>query len=873
MSDCPPEPWAKLRREDDPEPGRHGARGIGRVKTWCALIDHSADVAAVFSAILTVPVVAARVAQVAELPCLDPILAARFGVLAAMHDFGKANHGFRNRWNPTAPSVGHVTEAFDGLKRIGVRERLWTVLPIKIVLSWGHSAAPLLMALGHHGYPLQPDAAELPDGSLWSTTPHYDPVASLAQLGAAIQEWYPEAFGPADSFPPRPRLLHLASGLLTLADWIASDETIIPLSPVGEIEGPDRFARIRVQAPGILRRIGFDPSGSRFALSAVPAFSTISPHFPTPVQAEAGTIGQEKITVLESETGSGKTEAALFRFARLFQAGAVDGLYFALPTRVAATALYHRVEEAIARLWPAKETRPAVVLAVPGQGRIEDQGLEGPAGGVDRWTEEGRTMPWAASRPKKFLAGTIAVGTIDQALLAIIKAKHAHLRLANITRHLLVVDEVHASDLYMEIILSKLLRFHQAAGGHALLLSATLGARARTNLLGSRSLPSLAEAAAAPYPALTSDTVPAPRGIVWTGREKRVTLTLSSGIGEPQAIASHAADAARSGAKVLVIRNTRRDAIATFEAIRRLDPEVPVFRCSGVPTLHHGRFAREDRVQLDRAIENAIGKNRPEGALVVIGTQTLEQSLDIDADMLVTDLCPADVLLQRIGRLHRHQRPRPAGYESPRALVLAPEDLASLIRKPAHGLGANDRYIQPYPDLVCLEATLRLVREEPIWTIPAMNRLLVELTTHPDATGPLGDQLVAAQPVWTEAMNRRFGHTFVHKSEAARVILPTEKGFDDPEAYFGSDSDAATRLGARDLLVELPEPVIGPFRLPVATFAVPYYWWSDKIDGAGDMNPDVLKLADGSWRIKIQRAVFQYNALGLRPLPADNPTI
>jgi hypothetical protein len=105
------------------------------------------------------------------------------------------------------------------------------------------------------------------------------------------------------------------------------------------------------------------------------------------------------------------------------------------------------------------------------------QNAGNPNPSCDVWANEreNREQVWAASRPKKYLAGTIAVGTIDQALLATTKAKHAHLRLSCLTRSLLVVDEVHASDRYMETLLGALLRFHQRAGGHALLLSATLG--------------------------------------------------------------------------------------------------------------------------------------------------------------------------------------------------------------------------------------------------------------------------------------------------------------------------------------------------------------------------------------------------------------
>ena len=119
------------------------------------------------------------------------------------------------------------------------------------------------------------------------------------------------------------------------------------------------------------------------------------------------------------------------------------------------------------------------------------------------------------------------------------------------------------------------------------------------------------------------------------------------------AVAERALHAARDGAKVLVVRNTVGYAIATQQALEELasgdEDRALLFSCRGVPTLHYGRFAAVDRRLLDREVEGCLGKGRRAGGLVVVGTQTLEQSLDIDADFLMTDLCPVDVLLQRIG--------------------------------------------------------------------------------------------------------------------------------------------------------------------------------------------------------------------------------
>jgi CRISPR-associated endonuclease/helicase Cas3 len=213
---------------------------------------------------------------------------------------------------------------------------------------------------------------------------------------------------------------------------------------------------------------------------------------PTLLQAFMGKIvasaDENRLLIAEAETGSGKTEVALKRFFDLFAAGEVEGLYFALPTRVAAKEIYNRVFESIQNTFPDESKRPSVLLAVPGYARIDGLNPKSILPGIESRFEDStkwqiRERTWAAEIPKRFLAATIAVGTIDQALLSILQVPHAHLRSVCLDRHLLVVDEVHASDPYMRYLLGVLLEQHISIGGHTLLLSATLGESARNELL------------------------------------------------------------------------------------------------------------------------------------------------------------------------------------------------------------------------------------------------------------------------------------------------------------------------------------------------------------------------------------------------------
>ena len=240
------------------------------------------------------------------------------------------------------------------------------------------------------------------------------------------------------------------------------------------------------------------------------------------------------------------------------------------------------------------------------------------------------------------------------------------------------------------------------------------------------------------------------------------------------AVAARALVAARAGAKVLLVRNTVDYAIRTQQAVEEVSEaseDVLLLSVNGIPTLHHGRFAAIDRVLLDDEIERRLGRGRPSGGFVVVGTQTLEQSLDIDADLLITDLCPADVLLQRIGRLHRHRdndASRPEGYDTPHCVVLTPgEDLSPLLSagQNANGLGP---YGGVYRNLHILEATRRLVDEHPQWRIPEMNRELVERATHPEALDAITAELGEA---WKEhAISAEGGHIADVQTARGHVI-------------------------------------------------------------------------------------------------------
>ena len=703
---------------------------------------HCMDVAAVFARLLRLPVLRSRLETAANAQ-LDAVQCARLSALVFLHDIGKLHPGFQAKGWPRAswpgPKRGHLKDGLAFLHLAGRRPEHPFHGAMRRIIEWGDAAGPLLAAaIAHHGRPVErPPNRTLAD---WDSpsSPEYNWRAEARALQDALMRWFAEAFGgSARPLPNEPRFHHAVAGLAALADWIGSDrrffDYVEPFDPAYDVVA-HRRAALAVKTTGL--------DTSKLAARPAPSFKRLT-GFRSPNQAQAvlGAVEIDaQLTILEAETGSGKTEAALWRFLQLFAAGRVSGLYFALPTRAAARQLHGRVVRTMQRVFG--EDAPEPVLAIPGVWRAGDaEGYRLPDWQV-RWDDDRdvNARRWAAEHATRFLSATVAVGTVDQAMLAGLMVKHAHLRGSALARSLLVVDEVRASDSYMTEVLKRLLDGHLAGGGYAILMSATLGARARTRWTNEAE-PDFKTACAAPYPTVWVQGRPrSVRRPADTERSKVVRLEAVPTM-DPGEAARRAMSAAAGGARVLLIRNTVTAAIATWRAALEADGGSLLLQVAGYPALHHGRFAAEDRALLDCAVEAALKPSRdrqPRGC-VVVGTQTLEQSLDIDADFLVTDLCPVDVLLQRIGRLHRHNLPRrPRGFEAARAIVLLPAGGLDRLAKPRfeNGLGAweaGDGIHGVYRDLAGLELTRRLIVKRPEWKIPEMNRALVDGRDPPEA--------------------------------------------------------------------------------------------------------------------------------------------
>lgn len=387
----------------------------GEVLSWHPLEDHCADVAACAEALLRSTLLGRRLAALGGQTELDEGQIQRLAALAAFHDAGKYNVGFQNKARKELPTAGHVAEVaalFDGTSSIA--DRFVDAIGAEEWMAWGEVETVqelFFAAICHHGRPVvtgQPIASWI-----WRPVDGLDPFAGLRRLAERVRSWYPKAFAPGErALPSTPQFQHAFSGLVMLADWLGSDTKFFPYSEPGS---RDRMEFARPQARRAFEQMGLDATPGRASLGTVaPSFDRIFGFAPKGAQIQMAGWHEPpaaaSLTLLEAETGAGKTEAALQRFFHLFHQGEVDGMYFALPTRTAATQIYRRVVDAVRSAFPAEDSRPPVVLAVPGY--LDVDGVEGTRAPLlgpfevlwnDTNAERFRFRAWAAENTKRYL--------------------------------------------------------------------------------------------------------------------------------------------------------------------------------------------------------------------------------------------------------------------------------------------------------------------------------------------------------------------------------------------------------------------------------------------------------------------------------------
>lgn len=690
--------------------------------------------------------------------------------LAALHDLGKTSPAFQlKRQSPSALAAWGFSVAGDRGSDASWHHGRVTAATLGPLLE-AHgvpraSARHLAQVVGgHHGtFPtdlMKADGNPAVGGASWS-------AAREALVAAVLDAFVPGA--PPTAVPADAWSLALA-GFVTVADWIGSNDVYFPYAATLATLGHEPsdlaayLARARQQAHAAISHMSWatPPVDGRAR-----TFHDLFGFTPRPLQEVAESVAAEVagkgLVVVEAPMGEGKTEAALLLAERWISQHALRGAFLGLPTQATSNQLFGRVRAFLEERYPHAGVNTLLLhghAALSAElALLRDAADRLSVRGVALDEAGGAALPsvlaaeWFTYRKRGLLA-PFGVGTVDQALMAALKTRHVFVRLFGLAGKVVVIDEVHAYDAYMSSLLERLLTWLGALGSPVVLLSATLPRTRREGLerayAAGAGWSALPEPVTTSYPRLTWRSAESAGGqhvATSSAANKHVALEWLPPAGEngvPAALLPYLQAALADGGCALVLCNTVNAVQAHARALRALWPGDADDGAPLVDVLH-ARFLHADRALREQRSLGRFGRpggtvvdddgaphpvRRP-GRVVLAASQVVEQSLDLDFDLLVSQMAPVDLLLQRVGRLHRHQRPeRPGPVRQPRLCVVAPTlDERGI----PHWDGGTQAVYHPH---VLLRSWLAL-RERDGLRVPDDVEALIE-TVYGDAGPPAG---------------------------------------------------------------------------------------------------------------------------------------
>lgn len=807
----------------------------GSAATSHPIAYHCLDVAAMVAAILrTRPLAVERISRLLGLTATDATTLMVF--LAALHDIGKFASVFQAKSPQHWPNALADVDAGSVLPSHHTADgyALWhEALRDQFADRVWYGAARTLDVLapsvfGHHGRPVKERDAKRSTKSIFAPAGR-DAAITFADTVSALLVASP--IGAAVPTEERARIASWwVAGLMTVADWIGSNDRWFAYTApdLHDLDLSAYWAHAQRCAERAVSEAGLAAPRISEAKTFTGLTGIVRPSpaqcWATDTQLPNGPL----LVILEDVTGAGKTEAAQMLVHRLMVDGRAAGAYWAMPTQATANAMYERQADTVNALFDVTlgGARPSVALA-HGQTRLhdgfratvlraDDERLDAGTSREPGFPASAACAAFLADDRRAALLADVGAGTVDQALLGALPSRFNTVRLFGMADKVLVFDEAHAYDAYMGVEVQQLLRFQAALGGSAIVLSATLSREQRETFAnawregledGKRrvalfaDLPPLVQSMDYPLATIVSrNGVDEERVEAAEWSRRRVPVRLVHEVGDAL---THVVESARRGAAVAWIRNTVEDCLTAAAEVRAQGLK---------PIVFHARFAQGDRQARERQVLELFGKGGSadgrRGA-VLIASQVVEQSLDLDFDVLVTDLAPVDLLIQRAGRLWRHrelrtdQRPRDVVCElvvlSPPPVVEPAKDwLTAVLPKTA----------RVYRHAGVLWRTARALAEAGAIETPTGLRAMIEAVYAGD--DPLPEALLGASQL---AEGEELGNA----SAATHATLELTDGYHGDLKGWVDDVKPMTRVGDQQTTVRLARVLADGQLAPWAT--------------------------------------------------------
>lgn len=587
--------------------------------------------------------------------------------------------------------------------------------------------------------------------------------------------------------------LMFLAGLTSVSDWIASNDRFFPYEM--KHSTAEHLDYVKGKARYALENLGW--TGWKPAAKTVEGLNQLFPFIASirPLQQEVMNLAktccnQPGIVIIEAPMGEGKTEAAIYLADTWVATLKQRGYYFALPTMATSNQMFGRVRDYLGTRYGSKRVN---LMLQHGHASLSEEfetlkhrfelrhvdedaqhsSYDGTAPGIV-------ASEWFTYR-KRGLLSPFGVGTIDQALLAVLQTRHVFVRLFGLVQKTIIIDEVHAYDAYMSTLLERLLEWLAALDCSVVLLSATLPKVQKNALLGAYRR-GLGQANVAQpvnetsYPRISwynGSAIDVKK--IDTSAETRKDLILQwvngrfpDGITDFE-LGERLQEALQDGGCAAVICNTVDQAQKTYTALKKYFPNEDAGDGQPELDLLHARYLFGDRKAREERSLKRFGKdrrNRPARA-VLVATQIIEQSLDLDFDLMVTEMAPADLLLQRAGRLHRHNNDRPEKLKTPTLWICQPEMKDEV---PEFGPGTEAVY-DPHILLRSWLAIADYVGKKPVMIPENVESLIEKVYGEQDCTDTLKGKLRIS---WEKSKGKLEAERSLYeiKAKTNRILSP-----------------------------------------------------------------------------------------------------